>query len=135
MPIISACLDVNVIVSAIAFGGTPLKVLDRALRRDFYLILGPNIINTTQRILVKKLGLKTSQVERLMADLTAVASLFVPKGIIHPTQDEEDNLVLEVAMLGDCDVLVTGDKQHLLPLTSFRGVAIEPPSQFLMRFQ
>lgn len=134
MAIISACLDVNVIVSAIAFGGTPLKVLERALRRDFHLILGPNIVRTTQRILVKKLGLKVSRVDHLMDDLMAVASVFVPEGSMHPTADEEDNLVLQVAVLGDSDVLVTGDKQHLLPLKSYRGITIEPPSHFLLRF-
>lgn len=134
MPLIYTCLDVNVIVSAVAFGGTPLKVLERALLRDFHLILGPNIIGTTQRILVKKLGLKVSRVNRLMDDLMAVASVFAPEGSMHPTPDEEDNLVLEVAVLGDCDVLVIGDKQHLLPLKSYRGITIEPPSKFLTRF-
>jgi uncharacterized protein len=44
-----------------------------------------------------------------------------------------DNVVLEAALIGKCAVLVTGDKEHLLPLNPFQGLAIEPPSVFLKR--
>jgi len=57
----------------------------------------------------------------------------VPTGKINPIHYQPDNKVLEVAILGKCDVLVTGDKKHLLPLKSFQGVAIESPSHFLRR--
>jgi predicted nucleic acid-binding protein len=35
--------------------------------------------------------------------------------------------------MGGADVLVTGDKKHLLPLKEFQGIVIEPPSAFLSR--
>ena len=35
--------------------------------------------------------------------------------------------------MGKCDVLVTGDKKHLLPLNPFQGIIIESPSHFLKR--
>jgi len=44
-----------------------------------------------------------------------------------------DSLVLEVAIMGGADVLVTGDKKDLLPLKVFQGIVIEPPSYFLVR--
>lgn len=44
MSLISACIDANVIISAVAFGGKPLEVLKRALNREFHLVTGPNII-------------------------------------------------------------------------------------------
>lgn len=130
-----ACLDANVIISAIAFGGLPLAVLDLALCRAFLLVLGPNIIATARRALVGKLGLPRVAVDRVLTDLMEVASVFVPTGQLQPSVDMEDNLVLEVAVLGASDVLVTGDKRHLLPLGSFQGMVIEPPSKFLMRFR
>ena len=52
---------------------------------------------------------------------------------INETANEGDNLVLEVALMGGADVLVTGDKKHLLPLKNFQGIIIEPPSVFLTR--
>jgi len=45
-----------------------------------------------------------------------------------------DNLILECAIWGDANFLVTGDKAHLLPLDPFRGIRIVRPRQFLETF-
>lgn len=84
MPLV-ACLDANVIVSAIAFGGVPLAVLDLALCRAFLLVLGPNIITTVRRILVGKLNLPRGAVEQMLTDVMEVASVFVPTGQLRPS--------------------------------------------------
>jgi len=52
---ITACLDSNVYISGIAFGGKPLKILERALGRDFFLVTGPNILQEVRRNLLGKL--------------------------------------------------------------------------------
>lgn len=82
---LSDCVDANVYISAIAFGGKPLKIIERALSREFLLISGANILQEVRR------------------------------------------------NRGGADILVTGDKKHLLPLKNFQGVVIEPPSAFLAR--
>jgi putative PIN family toxin of toxin-antitoxin system len=128
---ITACLDANVYISGIAFGGKPLKVLEHALNREFHLVIGPNIIQEVRKNLVGKLGLKSSRVDQFLSDISEVASVFVPAGEVEYIEHKADNLVLELALIGGCDVLVTGDKKHLLPLGSFRGIQIEPPSRFL----
>ena len=69
----------------------------------------------------------------VLQDLMDVSSIFVPSGHLRVVESEGDNLVLELAEIGGCDVLVTGDRRHLLPLSSFRGIVIEPPSKFLLR--
>jgi putative PIN family toxin of toxin-antitoxin system len=130
---ISACIDANVFISAIAFGGKPLKVFERALNRDFLLITGGNILNEVRRNLIGKLGLKKERVDQFLADVSLVSSVFAPSGAIDVTVNEGDNLVLEVALMGGADVLVTGDKKHLLPLKIYQGIVIEPPSAFLAR--
>ena len=130
---ITACIDANVYISGIAFGGKPLKVLERALNRDFLLVTGPNILAEVEKNLLGKLGLNKTRVERFLADIAEVSSVFVPRGDVSYIEHTKDNLVLELALVGDCDVLVTGDKKHLLPLGNFRGILIEPPSAFLAR--
>ncbi len=130
---LSACVDANVYISAIAFGGKPLKVIERALSREFLLISGANILHEVRRNLLGKLDLEKARVDRFLDDISAVSSVFVPGGMIHATANEGDNLVLEVALMGGADVLVTGDKKHLLPLGNFQGIVIEPPSAFLAR--
>ena len=132
-PILTVCLDANVIISAIAFGGKPLKVLQHALTREFRHVTGTNILDETRRNLIGKLGLQKGMVDQFLSDLSEVSSVFVPKGESKYIEYEPDNLVLEVALLGGCDVLVTGDRKHLLPLSQFQGLIIEPPSKFLTR--
>jgi putative PIN family toxin of toxin-antitoxin system len=130
---ISACIDANVFISGVAFGGKPLKIIERALNREFLLITGTNILQEVQRNLLKKLEIQEDRVERFIADISEIASVFVPNGNLNITVNHGDNLVLEVAMMGGADVLVTGDKRHLLPLQTHEGIIIEPPSAFLSR--
>jgi predicted nucleic acid-binding protein len=63
------------------------------------------------------------------------SSILKPSGQLKAISYNPDNVILELAVIGGCDVLVTGDKKHLLPLNPFRGVVIEPPSQFLKRLR
>lgn len=130
---LSACVDSNVYISAIAFGGKPLKVLERALNREFLLVTGDNILVEVRRNLLGKLSLDKERVDFFLSDVSVVSSVFVPSGTVNATANDGDNLVLEVALMGGADVLVTGDKKHLLPLKEFQGIVIEPPSAFLSR--
>lgn len=49
------------------------------------------------------------------------------------TADPGDEMVLECALAADAEVIVTGDKKHLLPLRRFRDIEIIPPREFLRR--
>ncbi|MBI2605673.1 MAG: putative toxin-antitoxin system toxin component, PIN family [Deltaproteobacteria bacterium] len=132
---VSACIDANVLISAIAFGGKPLEVLERALNREFHVVTGPNILSEVRRNLLGKLALNPRLVDAFLDDFTDVSSVLVPQGNIHSISHPGDNLVLELALIGGCDVIVTGDRKHLLPLSPFKGVIIEPPSKFLVRLR
>src|SRR5437879_5709676 len=132
---IIACLDSNIYISAIAFGGKPLKILERALNRDFLLVTGPNILQEVRRNLLGKLDVRKAKVEQFIEDIMEVSSVFVPSGKVHFIDHVQDNLVLELTVMGGCEVLVTGDKKHLLPLKTVNGIIIEPPSKFLIRLE
>ncbi|MEN0058555.1 MAG: putative toxin-antitoxin system toxin component, PIN family [Bdellovibrio sp.] len=132
---ITVCIDANIYISGIAFGGKPLKILELALNREFHLVTGPNVLQEVRRNLLGKLDLKSQRVDQFLSDISDVASVFVPHGEVQYIEHKADNLVLELALIGGCDVLVTGDKKHLLPLGSFRGIQIEPPSKFLERLK
>jgi putative PIN family toxin of toxin-antitoxin system len=131
---LAVCIDANVYISGIAFGGNPLKIVERALNRDFLLITSPQILTEVQRNLLGKLDLNKQRVTQFLHDIMEISSVFVPTGNIKFIEHVADNLVLETALIGGANVLVTGDKKHLLPLGNFRGMSIEPPSKFLARF-
>jgi len=56
----------------------------------------------------------------------------VETGVLSITvcRDPKDNVVLETAVLGDVDCIVTGD-QDVLVLNEFQGIAICTPAQFI----
>ena len=47
------------------------------------------------------------------------------------TAKDDDNRILECALAARAEFLVTGDKEHLLPLGSYRDTRIVTPAQFL----
>ena len=44
-------------------------------------------------------------------------------------------MVLECALAGEADYIVSGDKKHLLPLRQFREIPIVSPAEFLRRLK
>jgi hypothetical protein len=48
------------------------------------------------------------------------------------TEDEPDNRVLEAAVIGKADLIISGDG-HLLALGAFQGIPILDPATFLAR--
>lgn len=72
----------------------------------------------------------TATQQRFLADLAAVAEWTSITGAIHLCRDPNDDKVLETALAGHADFLVTGDAD-LLELHPFRGLAIVTPHGFL----
>lgn len=131
--ILTVCLDANVVISAMAFHGTPLEVLNRVLDGECLHVTSHGILQEVRRNLVGKLEQDEQIVDEFLGLLSQISSVYSPSGHMKATNYAPDNLVLELAVMAGCDVLVTGDKKHLLPLNPFRGVIIEPPAQFLKR--
>ncbi len=61
-----------------------------------------------------------------MAEIVEV-SLHI-KAISYP---DEDNRVLECAVDGKADFIVTRDTRHILPLKEYGGIKVLSPSEFL----
>ncbi len=55
------------------------------------------------------------------------------KGINFDLRDITDNQVLETAVNGKCDYLITGDKD-LLSIEKYSNIKIVTPNQFLSKF-
>lgn len=126
-------MDANVIISAVAFGGIPGEILRRLFAENFLHVTGPNIIEETHRNLTVKLKMNELLVNVFLKEIIGYSSYLNPTGKLKAIPHQADSKVLEVAIMGKCDVLVTGDKKHLLPLRSFQSITIESPSHFLKR--
>jgi putative PIN family toxin of toxin-antitoxin system len=123
-----------VLVSAFIAAGPPSRIVEEAIDGRLEMILPEPVMEELERILVEKLAFgleRWREVEVLLADL-AVKSVPVPEGTIEPvTSDPDDNLILACAVHADVEVLVSGDRKHLLPLGTHRGVRIITPQALL----
>lgn len=133
---LSGVVDTNVLISGLLGGRTTRRVIEALRDRRFALITSPLLIEEFLRVasrpsLQPYLSLRERQA--ISWFLQTQAHVVVPKHRLTVCRDPKDNLVLEAAVAGRADAVVTGD-EDLLVLHPYRGMAIEPPAKFLQRF-
>lgn len=124
-------LDTNVLVSAVVFGGVPGEIVEMAASRELTLVLSPALVDELRRVLRDKFTFSEDALYLTETLLRQAGILIEPSqslGVI--TEDPHDNRVLEAAVYGGADAIVSGDR-HLLVLKEFQGVPIMSPRQFL----
>ena len=126
-------LDTNVLISALAFpGSTPDQILQRVRRRETDLFISSFILGELERVLARKFRHTTAEVRQRVAAIRRMATLVEPGERIHLVEAiDDDNRILECAVAARADYLVTGDREHLLPLRSVQGIPIITPAAFV----
>lgn len=123
--------DTNVLVSAIVFGGPPGRVVEMAAAHQLQLILSPALVEELRQVLRRKIGFSDAAVyqsETLLRRAGVVVEPSIEIAVV--VGDPTDNRVLEAAIAGDADVIVSGDC-HLLDLKTFDTVPIMTPRELL----
>jgi uncharacterized protein len=124
-------LDSNVIVSGLGWSGPPARILDAALDGRLVLVTSPPLLAELRRILGYPKLAKVLDGEQRLADLVEASGVVVlPIRVIAAVSDESDNRVLEAAVEGAADYIVSGD-DHLLGLGSFQRIPIVTPGEFI----
>jgi uncharacterized protein len=125
-------IDSNVWISAIVFGGTPRKLFETIARNGGLIVASEEIFTEVRRILSQKFNDFTADFEDLKAILQPIiVKVDLGQIRISVCRDEDDNRVLETAVIGGAPVIVTGDKD-LLVLSKYKNIDIMTPSQFLI---
>jgi putative PIN family toxin of toxin-antitoxin system len=110
----------------------PEQILLAGLRGEIQLLTSPLLLQELERVLVKKFRLDPGFVKDSVALIEDVAELVVRKSHLNVIEKPEgDNRVLECAVDGRADFVVTGDTKHLLPLQDYHGIKILGPSEFV----
>ena len=129
-------LDTNVLVSALLFGGIPQEIIDLVSEGEVQLVISPPLFSELKEVLEEKFNLSRARTGQHLADLWAVAHIVTPrkKVRVFAGKDEPDNRVLECAVQGRVDAVVTGDRK-ILRRKSYQGIPILAPAQFLTYFR
>ncbi len=126
--------DTNVLVSALLFGGPTEQIVLAGLRGEIQLLTSSPLLKELERVLKGKFKLNLHLVRNIIEEIKEVAELVeVSSHINLISYPDDDNRVLECAVDGKAEFIVTGDTKHILPLKEFRGTKILSPSEFLNR--
>jgi len=124
-------LDTNVFISALmSHGGCPDQLLTLWQDEHFRLVTS----DFQRDELSRALGYKRIQpyvskqdIFRLNQWLDDFAEVVEPTPGVSLSADPDDNMILGTAIAGRVDLLVSGDKKHLLPLGAFEEIPILSP--------
>jgi uncharacterized protein len=125
-------LDTNVLISALHFPEGSLAGLWQPLYEErFRLVLSPAIIVELAEKLRMKFGWDEPELQRLLRALVRKADIVRPTVIVDAVpHDADDNEIVACAVVGEADVIVSGDR-HLLELREYQGIPIVRPMDFL----
>ena len=131
-----AVFDTNVLVSALLFEHSrPAQAFFGALVNGEILLSAALVTEINRTLHRKKFNryLTSEQSETFLIALVQSATLVEITETIHVCRDPKDNMLLELALGGKADVIVTGDSD-LLVLHPFREIAILKPVSFLTAY-
>jgi len=135
-PEVKVILDTNIYISAILFGGKPEKIRKLSKEKKIELLVSEAIIAEVAEVLRKKFDWESWQISQIIDEIRETATLVIPNQTIFVIKkDKDDNRILECAIEGKTQYIISGDKRHLLPLKEYQGIKILSPSEFLRKME
>jgi putative PIN family toxin of toxin-antitoxin system len=125
-------IDTNVWISALQFAlkrGAPRLAIERAAR-EHTIATCLQIEAEIVRILTKRFGWTVARVTLAMKAALPFPMRMVVNGNLRVCRDPYDDMVLECAVASGARVLITGDKDLLVP-DGYNGMRIVTPGKFL----
>lgn len=116
--------DTNVLVAAFVFpGGRGDAALQRVIEERDQLLISKPILDELLGVLARKFSRDAEELARIAVFLGEFATVVQPRQRLRVVQDDPDNRILECALAGRAEAIVTGDRA-LLALQEFRGIRI-----------
>ena len=106
--------DTNIFISALTLpGGSAEEAVMRIIEGEHTLIISRNIINEVLSVLARKFSRDTEELSRVAVNLAGLGEMVSPSARLQIFQDEADNRILECAVAGNAEAIVTGDRAML----------------------
>ena len=123
-------LDTNIVASGLLWHGKPAQLIDAAKADEVEVCTSRILLAELARILrrdkfAKVVSATGLSVDDLVMGYAELATLVTPTPI-PPTilRDPDDDHVLACALAAGADLIVSGDKKHLLVIGSYQGIPI-----------
>ena len=125
-------LDTNILISALGWKGKPRVLFEKCLHGELELVTSPNQIDELKRVMnYPKFNFTEEQKARFLSIILEIAVMVeIPGKVKVIVDDPDDDAMLETAIVGNVDYLISGDP-HLLKLKEFAKVKVVTASEFL----
>lgn len=122
-------LDTNVLIAGFISHGVCNELIEYcAINHE--VVLSPFILGEFKQKLIHKFGFSTHEAANAVTLLESRFEVVTPVELIKPIcRDGDDDQVIGTAVAGDCECIVTGDKD-LLDLRHVKQIRMISPSSF-----
>ncbi len=128
-------LDTNIFISSFGWNGKPKQIFQKCIDGELELIISPKQVEELQRVLnYPKFNFNEEEKETFLALILEIAILIEITGKVDVIkEDPDDNVILETAIIGAAEYIITGDP-HLLNVKQFLNIKIVTATNFLETF-
>lgn len=126
-------IDTNVLISRLLLPQSiPAQAVRKARRQGRLLVSEATMYELADVLARAKLDryITLENRRRFLRQLRRVTEVVQIIQVVRECRDPEDDKILEVALNGRADVIITGD-EDLLVLQPWRGIAIVTPKEYL----
>lgn len=133
-------VDANVLIRAlIKPDGTVGPVLKRLRRQNYLFVYSrPMLDELLNKLMLPRIRVKyhlDPDVIQTLLEVIARNGMYVePTGRISVCRDVKDNMILEAAIAGRADCIVSTD-EDLIVLSPYEGIPVVSPAQFLRKLE
>jgi putative PIN family toxin of toxin-antitoxin system len=126
-------LDTNVYISIFTSPKGELGAIwEHALKGTYTLLISPAIVAELANVLREKFMWPENPIKARVKRFARIADIIAPTIVPNVIEnDPPDNHILACAISGKADVIVSGDKRHLLPLKEYEGIPVVRPVDFV----
>ncbi len=130
-PPLRLVLDTNIVVAGLLWNGPPRRLIEWAIEGEAVELFSSRaLLDELAHTLgyskfaarIESIG---TSIAALVAQYTALVSLVMPASVPRVVaNDADDDHVIAAAVAVRAELIVTGDRKHLLPIGTHQGIAI-----------
>ena len=127
-PCVRVVLDTNILISALITRNTPPDKLYQAwLRGEIELVISDaqvaGIYDVLSRPRLRRF-LDADEADAIAENIATRALVITELPVVNVSPDPKDNPVLASAIAGKAELIVSGDKKHMLDLGEVEGIPV-----------
>ena len=129
-------LDTNILISAFISKGNEYRILRLAKLGKIKLSLSLEILEEFKEVIGRlKFGFSQEQINKATKQLLSISEILITSTKIDIVkEDPDDNKILECALDGKSDFIISGDN-HLLNLKEYKNIKIINSREFLEKYE